>query len=67
MCKYRYDYLSFMSSFCIQVISKFLRLDKGTETGHMATIHAFLRQDQDDEPVTVFYGPSTNNKVEAEL
>lgn len=46
------------------MISKFLRLDKGTETGHMATIHAFLRQDQDDEPVTVFYGPSTNNKIE---
>lgn len=56
-----------MPFFCTQVISKFLRLDKGTETGHMATIHAFLRQDQDDEPDTVNYGPSTNNKVEAEL
>ena len=50
-------------SVCIQVISKYLRLDKGTETGHTATIHAFLRQDQDNEPETVFYGPSTNNKV----
>ena len=50
---------------CIQVISKYLRLDKGTETGHMATIHAFLRQDQDNEPETVFYEPSTN-KVKAE-
>lgn len=49
------------------MISKFLRLDKGTETGHMASIHAFLRQDQDAEPNTVTYGPSTNNKVEAEL
>lgn len=49
------------------MISKFLRLDKGTETGHMATIHAFLRQDQDPESNTVTYGPSTNNKVEAEL
>ena len=53
-------------SVCIQVISKYLRLDKGTETGHMATIHAFLRQDQDNEPETVFYGPSTNNKVKTE-
>ncbi|XP_073252070.1 uncharacterized protein [Porites lutea] len=50
--------------YCTKVISKYLRLDKGTETGHMATIHAFLRQDQDNEPETVFYGPSTNNKIE---
>lgn len=48
------------------MISKYLRLDKGTETGHMATIHAFLRQDQDNEPETVFYGSSTNNKVKIE-
>ena len=48
------------------MISKYLRLDKGTETGHMATIHAFLRQDQDDEPETVFYEPSTNHKVKTE-
>jgi hypothetical protein len=45
-----------------------LRLDKGTETGHMATIHAFLRQHHDEEDNengedTVHYGPSTNNKV----
>lgn len=33
----------------------------------MATIHAFLRQDQDDEPDTVFYGPSTGNKVPADV
>lgn len=49
------------------MISKYLRLDRGTETGHMATIHAFLRQDQDNEPDTVFYGPSTNNKVKEHL
>ncbi|XP_074635510.1 uncharacterized protein LOC141893927 [Acropora palmata] len=47
-----------------KVISKYLRLDRGTETGHMATIHAFLRQDQENELGTVFYGPSTNNKIE---
>ena len=65
-----YDFLSFIYLFIylfyylffIQVISKYLRLDKGTETGHMATIHAFLRQEQDEEADTVFYGPSTNNK-----
>ncbi len=50
------------------MISKHLRLDKGTETGHMATIHAFLSQGDvdahDHQPEdTVHYGPSTNNKV----
>ncbi|XP_028403995.1 uncharacterized protein LOC114526598 [Dendronephthya gigantea] len=52
-----------------RVISNHLRLDKGTETGHMATIHVFLRQHQDEEynvngEDTVHYGPSTNNKIE---
>ena len=52
----------------LTVISNHLRLDKGTETGHMATIHAFLRQHHDEEnnengEDTVHYGPSTNNKV----
>ncbi|XP_028394391.1 uncharacterized protein LOC114518567 [Dendronephthya gigantea] len=49
------------------VISDNLRLDKGTETGHMATIHSYLRQ-QGDEDIngaeTVHYGPSTSNKIE---
>ena len=47
-----------------------MRLDKGTETGHMATIHACLREGQKDVENnelevadTVQYGPSTNNKV----
>jgi hypothetical protein len=49
-----------------KVISKYLRLDKGTETGHMATIHAFLsqcREDVQNEEDAVYFGPSTNNKV----
>ncbi|XP_028412940.1 uncharacterized protein LOC114535818 [Dendronephthya gigantea] len=50
-----------------KVISDNLRLDKGTETGHMATIHSYLRQ-QGDEDIngaeTVHYGPSTSNKIE---
>ena len=47
------------------VISKHLRLDKGTETGDMATIHAYLRKDHDDDGTedTVHYGTSTTNKV----
>ncbi len=48
------------------VISQHLRLDRGTETGIMATIHAYLRQTDeyvDDASNTVHYGPSTNNKV----
>lgn len=43
-------------------------MDKGTETGQMATIHAFLRQYGAEEEFatadeTVHYGPSTSNKV----
>ena len=49
-------------------ISRYLRLDEGTETGDMATIHAYLRQSlecgNDNEAVeSVQYGPSTSNKV----
>lgn len=43
-----------------------LRLDKGTETGIMATMHAFLRRNHNDDmdPVdTILYGPSTSNQV----
>ena len=48
------------------VISKHLRLDKGSETGHMATIHAFLSQRNEgvqSHEGGVHFGPSTNNKV----
>ena len=48
------------------VISSRLRLDKGTETGDMATIHAFLKNDHGDvnnAEDTIQYGPSTSNKV----
>ena len=42
-----------------------IRIDKGTETGEMATIHAFLRRNHGDmDPAdTVIYGPSTSNQV----
>ncbi|CAB4044337.1 Hypothetical predicted protein, partial [Paramuricea clavata] len=48
-----------------KVISQHLRLDKGTETKDIATIHAFLRNthgDTDTPEDTVHYGPSTSNK-----
>lgn len=52
----------------LQVISNHLRLDRGSETGHMATIHSFLLETvaKDlcvSEEDTVHYGTSTNNKV----
>ena len=48
-----------------KIISVMLRVDKGTETGTMATMHAFLRRHHNDmDPhETVIYGPSTSNQV----
>ena len=55
-----------------KVIASKLRLDKGSERGKIATIHAFLRKDnmdmesKDCDKVcdeTVIYGPSTANQV----
>ena len=47
------------------IMARHLRMDKGTETGVLATMHAFLRRHHGDmDPVdTVLYGPSTSNKV----
>ena len=53
-----------------RTIPNMMRLDKGTETGTMATMHAFLRRHHDDgvDPVdTVLYGPSTSNQVSRDL
>lgn len=46
-------------------ISSKIRIDKGTETGTMATMHAFLRSFSNDcdELDTVIYGKSTSNQV----
>lgn len=51
-----------------KTLPNMIRIDKGTETGIMATIHAFLRRHHNDadglEPTdTVLYGPSTSNQV----
>ena len=54
------------STFFPQVISDNLRLDKGTETGYMATIHSYLRQQGDaasNGTDAVHYGSSTSNEV----
>ena len=51
-------------------IPAYLRMDKGTETGVMATMHAYLRRSHTDisDPVdTVCYGPSTSNQVSISL
>ena len=44
-----------------------LRIDRGSETGTMATIHASLRRNNQDDlndPVdSILYGPSTSNQV----
>ena len=46
-------------------ISSKIRIDKGTETGKMATLHAYLRSfHKDIDPLdTVMYGKSTSNQV----
>ena len=48
-----------------KIISAMLRVDKGAETGTMATMHAFLRRHHNDmDPhKTVICGPSTSNQV----
>ncbi len=50
-----------------EMMPNYLRLDKGTETGTMATIHVYLHGKQGDlnEPSdSVIFGPSTSNKIE---
>ena len=51
--------------FKTRMIASRIRLDKGTETGVMATMHAFVRQQHGDmDPLeTVICGPSTSNQV----
>lgn len=57
-----------LTLFLKTVISNHLRLDRGSETGHMETIHSSLIQDAANDisisgEDTVHYGTSTNNKV----
>ncbi|PFX12374.1 hypothetical protein AWC38_SpisGene23687 [Stylophora pistillata] len=49
-----------------RVLPLTIRIDRGSETGIMATMHTFLRAqyDQDNPVDSVLYGPSTQNKLE---
>ena len=45
----------------------YLRVDRGTETGTMATIHTYLIdkfENMEDPSMSVIFGPSTSNKIE---
>ena len=58
-------YLDYLTE--VKSIASHIRIDKGTETGTMATMHAFLRRNHDDgiKPEdTVIYGASTSNQVQ---
>ena len=51
-----------------KMMPSFLRIDKGTETGKMVTVHVYLINEFEvmDDPVeAVIYGPSTNWKMVA--
>ena len=52
-----------------KTIASRLRVDKGMETGVMATMHAYCRQGHGDmDPAeTVIFGPSTSNLVKTPL
>ena len=49
------------------VLPSYIRVDKGTETGKMATMQIYLRDnvsEMEDVSQCVKYGPSTSNKIE---
>ena len=49
-----------------RIISRMIRLNNGTETGVMATMHAYLRRNHSDidDPIdTILYDPLTSNQV----
>lgn len=60
VAKWYFDYLNDS-----RVIASKLRMDKGTETGLMATMHAYIHglQGEATPQNTVLYGPSTSNQV----
>ena len=50
-----------------EILPTFLRMDRGTETGKMATMHVYLINKlgiMGDPTDSVIYGPSTSNKIE---
>lgn len=50
-----------------RMLPSYLRMDRGTETGVMATMQAYLRNNKGnlaDPTDSVYYGPSTSNQIE---
>ena len=64
IARWYFDYL-----YESKLLPHYVRLDKGTETGVLATMHAYLRRQQCDIDTdleacdTVIYGPSTSNQA----
>ena len=52
------DYLKFLYE--VRHLPHFIRLDRGTETTTLATMHSFIHDSSD----YVIYGPSSSNKIE---
>ena len=60
-----FDFANFV---LLSVLPQNIRVDKGTETGVMATMYCCLREnygDLEDPTESVLYGPSTQNKIES--
>ena len=56
-----------VNSNLLTVLPDNIRIDRGTETDIMSTMHCFLRAehgDLEDATNSVLYGPSTQNKIE---
>ena len=59
------NYLNYRSK--SKLLKYFLRIDRGTETGKMCSIHAFPSDHvscQDSPLDSIIYGPPTSNKIE---
>ena len=58
--RWYFDYL-----YNTKTIAAMIQIDKGTETGTLATLHEFLRRNHEDMDAmnTVIYGPLTDNQV----
>ena len=57
----------YIALYFVLVMPVRLRIDKGTETVDMATMHSYLiskHESDEDSADCVIYGPSTENKIE---
>ena len=64
VARWHFEYI-----FKTKVIPNYIRIDKGSETSTLATMHCYLRRQSidvqtDEEAIEgVIYGPSTSNQV----